>query len=304
MEVVNHTRRVVPLSIFSTLVALRSQKGGKWFKKDCSAALLVPRLTVIALPVLPGIVDPSAPASAPPGLDAGGHHGESSLVLRIANPQDTLLRVRFANFVDPDRGRGVAYKTADNDTTTRRHGVVSDEALGARGVEDGVSATSSSAGNGRDGGVAASVRVTLRPSFGDSIKQDTDDGWIRLEGKEDEFLRQPGDRHRPPKDVIRAKDGDNGGVGNVAPVLLHQHGDIAWVRIPLGVEAADRVNAAIGEARAETGSGEVIVTVRFLLVMREGDGDQEEKGTEGDTDEKKDVEVPIAVRFTSHTCPP
>ena len=309
------------------------QKGGKWFKKDCSAALLVPRVTLAGLPSSSALLGTTAPRKVndetppPPTASARTGGGKLSLTLRVANPQDNLLRIRVAedpstgdaSWLDgnsPDGAEGDGSSATEAKNMLRSGGRVGTTPPGATAPGTTTSgSTTPTGGTRRDYGLFpngaaaatafAAAGVTVKPKFGGSETE-----WVRLEGKEDEFLRQPGDRHRFPDGLLRQDGGgdDLDGEGDdrdgscTAPVLLHQQGDVAWVQVPLGTATADRVRAAV---KAESSSvGAVVVTVRLFLVMREGE--EERAGEEGKTagGGGGDVWMPIAVRFPLSKCLP
>lgn len=248
------------------------QNRGKWFKKDCSAALLVPRLTVAALP------STSAFLRSPPGVDSEGDsssptastrdssgargdrglrqgcHPHKSLILRVANPQETLLRIRLAQ------------EEVDGGASEGR-------------VEGDLSGT----------GLPIGVTVRPRPPRRPEVKGE----WAKLEGKEDEVFRQPGgDRHRLPEAALElaAALPDSDEIAPAGkPFVLHQLGDVAWVQLPIDDASAAVVTRAAGV------SEDVAVTVRFLLVMGEEEGEDSGTGSE--------VQLPIAVRFRLSECP-
>ena len=148
-----------------------------------------------------------------------------------------------------------------------------------------------------DGKQIPSVEVVVR------TKGWGQDDWVRLEGKEDEFLRPPGDRHRLPESVAKMRDVDNDSgrfssedvmSNSTPPFLLHQQGDVAWVRLPLDGVSADETMAPF----AAVAPADVFLSTRFLLVMREGEGGNDAVGASG-----SDVEVPIVVRFPLSSCP-
>lgn len=245
----------------------------------------MPRITVASLPPFPSFFGPSMPQEregrTTPAAAEAAAAGGPSLTLRLANPQVTLLRVRFAedNISTADDGAS-AWKPTE--------GVLEK-------ADDGTAADEETAGLGaaRKG---KCVAVTVRP------KGWRDDNWVRLEGKEDEVLWQPGDRYRLPESVARVLDGDGtsggvadggdggdegGGSGGALSSVLHQQGDVAWVRLSLDRESVERVASAVEAVGA---SSAVVLTVRLALVMREGE--EEEGGAGGG-----DVRMPIAIRF-------
>lgn len=293
---------------------------------------------------------------------------QASLVLRVANPQETSVRVRLAH--DPDI-------TTSSQTLSSGDGV--EGGLDGSGYvsihEDDLSGGLESAANveqERTGWIASALRasgaaglrekeddkgayvgmrrrvvsVTVRPDPPQGCK----DAWVTLEGKEDELLRAPsevlGSRHRLPESALdllaavapdatendsiaaqtvgagaaiageEGKGNEETGEDSVSartsqaavvtgkPFVLHQQGDVAWVQLPLDRLAATRVAAAAKAAEAEGRGGGgapgsvsvVVVTVRFLLTM--GDVD------EGVAGGAREVQVPIAVRFSLSECPP
>ena len=124
--------------------------------------------------------------------------GKLSLTLRLANPQDILLRVRFAE--DPSTGNA---DSVDGNSP----GVAEDDGSAATGAESNATragakdgTTTLAGGTGRKPGVSpadaapapsTAAGVTVRPKLGRGKAE-----WVQLEGKEDEFLRQPGDRQK------------------------------------------------------------------------------------------------------------
>ncbi|CAM9624320.1 unnamed protein product, partial [Ectocarpus sp. 4 AP-2014] len=312
-----------------------------WFKKDCSAALSVPRLTVASLPSSLALLGPTAAAAAATasktaaprqqgGREKDTHGGEGSeevagqqsqqqpsLVLRLANPQITLLRLRVAT----ENGPSTAESDPDGNTAATAAAAAAATAVGVDeapppgaeqsagggrdgGRKEGRAAASASSGSPATGVTAAAAPalaagggnagfVTVRPAgWGEG-------DWVHLEGREDEIIRQPGDRYRLPRGLLsRADDGGGGYTGSppgaersgragATPFLLHQQGDVAWVRVPLDKACANRVAAAVAVAEALP-----VLDVRFSLVMGEGDG--------GGGD---DISMPIAVRFPLSSCP-
>lgn len=259
----------------------------------------------------------------PPASATTGGGGQLSLTLRLANPQETLLRVRFAE--DPSAGNaaslggGNSSGVAAADDGDDGSAVTEADSSAARaGSRDGT--TTLTVGTTKEPGVspagataapstAACVGVTVNPNLGRSEGE-----WVRLEGKEDEFLRQPGERHRLPDGLLRRDGGgDNAGDGNsgsggggggdcAAPVLLHQQGDVAWVQVPLGAASADRVRAAVVAAAGSFSYEALVVTVRLFLVM--GEGEEERGGEVEGAGGGGDVWMPIAVRFPLSKCLP
>ena len=230
------------------------------------------------------------------GMGAGaGAPAPPSLVLRLANPQqDTLLRLRVARDKAPTPAAESGAHVGGDDTTA---------SIAVSGDDGAASAT------------AARGVVTVQPG-----------GWkegdlLRLEGKEDEVLRQPGERHRLPAGALArmgggsggggSSDGDGdvaaaagGGGGSAAgtgptPFLVHQEGDVAWVRVPLDRDSVDRVAAAAGAISASARAS-LVVDVRFSLVMAEG---EEGVGGEAAGGSGEDVSMPISVRFPLSKCP-
>ncbi|CBJ30742.1 conserved unknown protein [Ectocarpus siliculosus] len=313
-----------------------------WFKKDCSAALSVPRITVASLPSSLALLGPTAAAAAAAAAsktaaprqqggreeddrggkgseEVGGHQPQQqqqpSLVLRLANPQITLLRLRVATENGPSSAESdPAGNTAAAATAAAAAvGVAETSPPGAEqsaggggdgGRKEGRVAASASSGSRATGVTAAAATalaagggnpgfVTVRPAgWGEG-------DWVHLEGREDEIIRQPGDRYRLPRGLLsRADDGGGGDTGSppgaersgragATPFLLHQQGDVAWVRVPFDKACADRVAAAVKAAAALP-----VLDVRFSLVMGEGEGGS------GD-----DISMPIAVRFPLSSCP-
>lgn len=248
-------------------------------------------------------------------MATAGGEGQPSLTLRLANPQDTLLRVRVAG--DPSIGIAASLDGSSSGAA-EDDGSAATEAENSASRAGGKDRTSPRAGGTREDpgaspagataapSTAAGIDVTVTPKLGRSKSE-----WVRLEGKEDEFLRQPGDRHRLPDGLLRLDGGgnnvggagndDSGGGGCATPVLLHQQGDVAWVQVPLGVASADRVRAAVVAAGSPPAAA-VVVTVRLFLVMGEG---EEESGGEGKgASGGGDVWMPIAVRFPLSKCLP
>eukprot|EP00752_Nemacystus_decipiens_P007583 g6775.t2 len=242
----------------------------KWFKKDCSAALFVPRITVTALPSSAALLKHGVGEGKEAAEAAAGNGPPPSLVLRLANPQqDTLLRLRVAQ---------------DDHHTPAPAAEGGASAGGGEAATGGSAAVSSVGGDGGDGGAASATApcvVTVRP-----------EGWregdlLRLEGKEDEVLRQPGERHRLPAGALARMDG-GGGDGDAAAAtgdeegsprrtdaarfLVHQEGDVAWVRVPFDRASVDRVAAAAAGATGASARASLVVDVRFSLVMGEGEG--------------------------------
>lgn len=222
-----------------------------------------------------------------------------SLVLRLANPQITLLRLRVA----AENATSTAESDSDGNTAAAAAAAVgvdetsppgAEQSAGGGGDEvrqEGRAATSASSGSPATGTTAAAATalvagganagfVTVRPAgWGEGA-------WVHLEGREDEIIRQPGDRYRLPRGLLSRAE--QSGRTGATPFLLHQQGDVAWVRVPLDKACADRVSAAV-KATAEALP---VVDVRFSLVMGEGEG--------GGGD---DVSMPIAVRFPLSSCP-
>lgn len=255
----------------------------KWFKKDCSAALLVPKVTVAALPSSAALFgrggDEGPPSGAPPPPPA--------LVLRMVNPQQgTVLRLRVARDDSPAAAE-TAGSSGGADENPR-------QAAGVRAAGGDVVVAAA-------GGVAEAASVMVVRT----------EGWkegdlLRLEGKEDEVLRQPGDRHRLPEGTLSqaagggAQDSDAGSAAGGPSFLVHQQGDVAWVRVTLDEASVSRVASAAASAAATTGSSAkapLLVDVRFALVMAEG-----EEG-EGAGGASEDVSMPISVRFPLSRCP-
>ncbi|CAN0510689.1 unnamed protein product, partial [Ectocarpus sp. 8 AP-2014] len=321
-----------------------------WFKKDCSAALSVPRITVASLPSFLALLGPTAAATAASktaaprqqgGREEDDHGGagseevagqqpqqqqqqqqqqQPSLVLRLANPQITLLRLRVATEngpstaeSDPDGNTAAAATAAAAavgvDETSPPGAEQSAGGGGDGGRKEGRAAASASSGSSATAVTAAAATalaggggnagfVTVRPAgWGEG-------DWVHLEGREDEIIRQPGDRYRLPRGLLsRADDGggrdtgsppgaERSGRAGATPLLLHQQGDVAWVRVPLDKACADRVAAAVKAAAAAEAEALPVLDVRFSLVMGEGEGGS------GD-----DISMPIAVRFPLSSCP-
>lgn len=200
-----------------------------------------------------------------------GCHRHKSLILRVANPQETLLRIRLAQDSGPD--------APDNNPLVSYQEAVDGGAAGDR-VEGDLSGT----------GLPIGVTVRPHPPRRPAGKGE----WVRLEGKEDEVFRQPGgDRHRLPEAALElaAALPDSDEVAPAGkPFVLHQLGDVAWVQLPIDDASAAVVTRAAGE------SEDVAVTLRFLLVMGEEEGEDSGTGSE--------VQLPIAVRFRLSDCPP
>ncbi|CAM9988202.1 unnamed protein product, partial [Ectocarpus sp. 13 AM-2016] len=318
-----------------------------WFKKDCSAALSVPRITVASLPSSLALLGPTmavavSKTAAPQqqgGREEDGHGGEGSeeiagqqpqqqqqqqqqpsLVLRLANPQITLLRLRVAT----EHGPSTAESDLDGNTAAAAAaaaavGVDETSPLGAEqsagGGGDGGRKESRTAASASSGSPAIGVTAAAAPALaagGENARFVTvrpagwgKGDWVHLEGREDEIIRQPGDRYRLPRGLLsRADDGGGGYTGSppgaersgragATPFLMHQQGDVAWVRVPLDKACADRVAAAAAAAAAAAEAEALpVLDVRFSLVMGEGDG--------GGGD---DISMPIAVRFPLSSCP-
>lgn len=206
-----------------------------------------------------------------------------SLILRVVNPQqDTLVRLRITAAAESDPPTA-GFPAAEHDS----EGSPPSPAAAAAAV------------------AGASVAAPTVPSVVTVQPKCWNEGdLLRLEGKEDEVLRQPGDRHRLPDGVLpRPNDGNSGGAegsleraagdraatGAEAPFLVHQHGDVAWVRVALDKRSVDRIAAAA----SSSANASLVVDVRFSLVMGEG-----EEGGAGE-----DVSMPISVRFPLSSCP-
>lgn len=213
-----------------------------------------------------------------------------ALVLRLANPQhDTLLRLRVAR---DDHAPASAAESGGGGG-------------GDRDGDDGTTAGGAGVGGGGGGGAAVTATsvVTVRP-----------EGWkegdvLRLEGKEDEILRRPGERHRLPVGALARHDGATGngdaaaaGHDNAPPFLVHQEGDVAWVRVSLDDASVVRVAtaAAVTGASSALARPSLVVDVRFSLVMGEG---EEEAGAAEAGGASGDVSMPISVRFPLSACP-
>ncbi|CAM9564006.1 unnamed protein product, partial [Scytosiphon promiscuus] len=260
----------------------------KWFKKDCSAALLVPRITVATLPSCLALLGPTATAelegpnktgreqgsvaaslapASPGGGDGAGAVGAQrrrqpppSLVLRVVNPQqDTVVRVRMVTAMPSSRVEGAGEPEG---------GQAAPQKEGSSG-----GGSVSLAGERAEAGTIPATPTVVRVRAAGWDEGD----WVRLEGKEDEVLRQPGDRHRLPDGALLSRLGE-GGDGGLLPrdeegrstgaagkeaFLLHQQGDVAWVRVPIGRASAERVAAV---ASASAGGSVVVVDVRFSFV--------------------------------------
>ncbi|CAN0166809.1 unnamed protein product, partial [Hapterophycus canaliculatus] len=295
----------------------------KWFKKDCSAALLVPRITVAALPSSLALLGPSATAEqkdaregerkeagdasgtpSSPGEGAGADPSavqqrcqpQPSLILRVVNPQqDTVVRVRVAAedaaVVPANMGVGGGGGGSGGNDVGGRTPSLGLQGAGKTGqevprVDEGAGSTAvtleGSPARGAPATVAGSAAAAATQTVVSVRAEGWEEGdWIRLEGKEDEVLRQPGDRHGLPDGALLSSlggedDGDSGsptkgGEGRstrssgTTPFLLHQQGDVAWVRIPID-EASGRRVAAIASSSARA---LVVVDVRFSFVMGE-----------------------------------
>lgn len=75
----------------------RTSQKSEWFKKDCSAALLVPRLTVASLPSISALTGSALAIGLNDDDPHTPSHKHSSLILRMSNPQSTPVRVRLAH---------------------------------------------------------------------------------------------------------------------------------------------------------------------------------------------------------------
>lgn len=213
----------------------------------------------------------------------------TSLILRLANPQETPLRLKFAQEQEPD----LAHPSSKRSVT----GVLASGGEQEQGIQgSGAQVSPMFSKASAEAPASATVDVTIRPK---PLQQSAGgDEWVVLEGKEDEVFRQPsGNRHRLPEaalgvvassteksdgegtdEQLKAED-NNSRIGRFA---LHQQGDVAWVQLPLDVSSVTTIAKAVGT------SPNVVVTVRFLLVMGEGEAGVGPGG---------EVQVPVSVRF-------
>lgn len=129
-----------------------------------------------------------------------------------------------------------------------------------------------------------------------------EDDWVRLESK------ALGVRHHFPESVVKmihadsagAVEGlDEGGKSNVTPKsLLHQQGDVAWVRLTLDAVSSSGESATASSTSIVQSGEDVVVSTRFVLVVREGEGGSDNSGASED-----DLRVPVVVRFPLSRCP-
>lgn len=128
-----------------------------------------------------------------------------------------------------------------------------------------------------------------------------EDDWVRLESK------ALGVRHHFPESVVKmihadgtgAVEGlDEDGKSNETPKsLLHQEGDVAWVRLTLDAVSSSAESAVASSTSIVPLGEDVIVSTRFLLVVKEGEGGGDISGASED-----DLQVPVVVRFPLSRC--
>lgn len=237
---------------------------------------------------------------------------QASVVLRVVNPQqDTVVRIRVdpAAAVPADMGSGSGSVSGDVDRTTlssevRSAGQAGEEEAPRTEKGDGSTAVASEGAptGGASAAAAAAAAAAVPAVVAVRAEGWEERDWVRLEGKEDEVLRQPGDRHRLPEGaLLSSADGGSGGGSpprgeespSRAPFLLHQQGDVAWVRVPIERASAERVAAVARDLARRS----LVVDVRFSFVMGEGEGGEGDAGG-------GEVSMPIAVRFPLSSCPP
>lgn len=198
------------------------------------------------------------------------------IVLRLVNPQLIPLRVRFAE----DFSIGSVDAAAQPGCSVKSGGFEGD---GSGMVRDDLK-----------NGTAVDVVVRTK-GWGD------EDDWVRLESK------ALGVRYHFPESVVKMINTDSGGAGagldedgksNVTPrSLLHQQGDVAWVRLTLDAVSSCGESAAASSASMVPAGEHVVVSMRFLLVVREGEGGSDTLGASED-----DLQVPVVVRFPLSSC--
>ncbi|CAM9370130.1 unnamed protein product [Choristocarpus tenellus] len=284
-----------------------SKKEGRWFKKDCSASLFVPRVTVASLPSLKALRE--------------GH--PTALVLRVSNPQISPLRVRLdtdqevGGFDRPSEegeedngatggtGSGVGV-TAGGDssgisvgggeggaaagTGGGQRGVgKKDNATGPQGSTVDIERTSAGGFEGR--GRQPAGEVTL------SVRKPPPGVWVKLEGRDDYLAQASEQRLWLPKGLRTGKPEEGG-------LVLHHYEEVAWLQLVLiGVDDVGKallesgVSVAAEEGEEHKEGTSPVIAVQFRLLVREG-----EEGMEGD--DEGEVGFLMLVRFPMLMCRP